>query len=118
MDDTMGNEGINRLAGVLQSRMGQMGDRPQVLDFGVIQGDMSLLTNRFPKPIPQTDYMVCRQVTLAPISMKRMTSPVTTTAARSQAPQGKQPVPHRTRLSLLHEPLAGIVRTGCTSTMS
>ena len=64
MDDTMGNEGINRLAGVLQGRMSQMGDKPQVLDFGVIQGDMSLLTNRFPKPIPQKDYMVCRQVTL------------------------------------------------------
>ncbi|NCE74970.1 hypothetical protein D1157_08130 [Anaerotruncus sp. X29] len=66
MDDTMGNEGINRLAGVLQGRMSQMGDKPQVLDFGVIQGDMSLLTNRFPKPIPQKDYMVCRQVTLGP----------------------------------------------------
>lgn len=64
MDDTMGNEGINKLAGVIQSRMKSMSDKPQMLDFGVIQSDMSLVTNQFPKPIPQTDYMVCRQLTL------------------------------------------------------
>ena len=62
----MGNEGINKLAGVLQGRMRDMGDKPQVLDFGTIQPDMSLLTNRFPKPVPQEDYVVCRQVTLGP----------------------------------------------------
>lgn len=66
MDGTMGGEGINRLADVLQGRMSAMGDKPQVLDFGVIQGDMSLLTNRFPRPIPQKDYVVCRQLTLGP----------------------------------------------------
>lgn len=59
----MGNEGINKLAGVLQGRMRDMGDKPQVLDFGTIQPDMSLLTNRFPKPVPQEDYVVCRQLT-------------------------------------------------------
>lgn len=62
MEDTMGNEGINKLAGVLQGRMHHVADKPQVLDFGVIQGDMSLLTNKFPQPIPQSDYMVCRQI--------------------------------------------------------
>jgi hypothetical protein len=36
--------------------------KPPVLDFGAIQGDMSLLTNKFPLPIPQKDYMVCRSV--------------------------------------------------------
>ena len=40
-----------------------MSEQPQVLDFGVIQPDMSLLTNKFPVPIPQSDYMVCRQLT-------------------------------------------------------
>lgn len=64
MDGAIGNEGVNKLAGILQSRMSAMGDKPQVLDFGVIQADMSLLTNRFPKAIPQSDYMVCRQLTL------------------------------------------------------
>lgn len=64
MQGTMGNEGINKLAGVLQGRMRDMGDKPQILDFGTIQPDMSLLTNRFPKPVPQEDYVVCRQVTL------------------------------------------------------
>ena len=34
---TMGNEGINKLAGILQDRMSCMGEKPQVLDFGVIQ---------------------------------------------------------------------------------
>ena len=43
MDDTMGNEGINKLAGVFQGRMKSMSDKPQVLDFGVIQSDMSLM---------------------------------------------------------------------------
>ena len=66
MESTMGNEGINKLAAVFQNRMHGMTDKPEVLDFGVIQGDMSLLTNRFPRPIPQTDYMVCRQLTLGP----------------------------------------------------
>lgn len=66
MEGTMGNEGINKLAGVLQGRMSQIGDKPQVLDFGEIQSDMSLLTNKFPKPIPQSDYVVCRQLTLGP----------------------------------------------------
>lgn len=64
---TMGNEGINKLAGVLQDRMSCIREKPQVLDFGVIQGDMSLLTNKFPVPIPQTDYMVCRQLTLGAV---------------------------------------------------
>jgi len=59
MGGTMGSEGINRLASVLQGRMRTIGDKPQELDFGVIQEDMSLLMNRFPKPIPQKDYVVC-----------------------------------------------------------
>lgn len=66
-EKTMGSEGINKLTEVLQSRMHSVGDKPQVLDFGEIQGDMSLLTNKFPVPIPQSDYMVCRQLTLGPV---------------------------------------------------
>lgn len=64
MDGTMGNEGINKLAGVMQKRMKNLSDKPAVLDIGQIGSDMSLTTNQFPKPIPQTDYLVCRQLTL------------------------------------------------------
>ena len=67
MEGTMGNEGINRLAATLQSQMHRVAGKPEVLDFGVIQNDMSLLTNQFPCPIPQTDYMVCRQLTLGTV---------------------------------------------------
>jgi len=56
----MANEGANRLARVLQQRMGDVSDTPPELDFGRIQGDMSLLTNQFPRPIPQRDYIICR----------------------------------------------------------
>lgn len=65
-EGTMGSEGINKLTEVLQSRMHAISEKPQGLDFGEIQGDMSLQTNKFPVPIPQSDYMVCRQLTLGP----------------------------------------------------
>lgn len=64
MEGTMGNEGINKLAGVMQSRMKRMADKPSALDIGQIGGDMSLTTNQFPKPIPQTDYLVCRPMAM------------------------------------------------------
>ena len=146
MESTMGNEGINKLAAVFQNRMHGMTDKPEVLDFGVIQGDMSLLTNRFPRPIPQKDYMVCRQLTLGPTNnilaktqdigmphsgthLHKVNGPVgietgpapdppIPSAARSQAQQGKQPVPHQTRPSHRRGLLAGTVRTECTSTTS
>lgn len=58
------NEGVNMLARVLQKRMRDTTATPPILDFGVIQGDYSLLTNQYPIPIPKTDYLVCRQLTL------------------------------------------------------
>ena len=70
----MGNEGINKLAAILQRRMHDMNDNPQKLDFGTIQSDMCLITNQFPQPIPQSDYMVCRQLTLG-----SMDTPLTST---------------------------------------
>ena len=59
----MENEGVNKLARVMQKRMQEMCKQPLVLDFGEIQGDFSLITNTFPIPIPKTDYMVARQLT-------------------------------------------------------
>lgn len=61
--DRANNEGINMLGRVLQNRMLQTADKPPPLEFGVIQGDYSLLTNKYPIPIPQTDYLVCRHLT-------------------------------------------------------
>ena len=57
-------EGANKLARALQQRFHEMNITPPALDFGTIQGDMSLLTNKFPLPIPQSDYMVCRDVAI------------------------------------------------------
>lgn|GEM_PF-5890232 len=56
------DEGINRLARVFEKRTKELCDKPPQLDFGTIQADMSLLTDYFPVPVPQSDYMVCRSV--------------------------------------------------------
>ncbi|MCD8308883.1 MAG: hypothetical protein LUD19_03430 [Clostridia bacterium] len=60
------DEGTNHLARVLHSRMNDNRNAYSdlVLDFGVIQDDYSLLTNTYPIPIPKTDYLVLRQLTL------------------------------------------------------
>lgn len=60
------NVGINHLAKVIDGRVknNMNASSDLVLDFGDIQGDYSLLTHTFPKPIPKSDYLVCRQLTL------------------------------------------------------
>ena len=62
----MPNEGVNRLAQVLQDRTQKHRDAyaDLLLDFGVINSDYSLLTNTYPIPIPKSDYLVLRQLTL------------------------------------------------------
>ena len=58
------NKGISALASVIQGKAKQAADGiPMSLDFGVINGDFSLKTNTFGKPIPRSDYSVCRLVT-------------------------------------------------------
>ena len=64
MNPSSGNPGINKLGKVLQQRMRETNASPLMLDFGAIQGDYSLLTNTYPIPIPKTDYLVCRQLTI------------------------------------------------------
>lgn len=61
------NKGVNALASVLQTRTKDLTNSPSPIDVGEIQSDMSLLTNKFPLPIPQTDYMICRSVALGKI---------------------------------------------------
>lgn len=58
------NKGVNKLAQVFQGRIQGLQDtNMQVLDFGTVQPNMSLVTDKFPLPIPANDYMVCRSVT-------------------------------------------------------
>lgn len=62
----MADEGMNHLARVIHDRIGSTREAYSnlLLDFGVIQNDYSLLTNTYPIPIPKTDYLVLRQLTL------------------------------------------------------
>ena len=62
----MADEGMNRLANVLHGRIAghQQAYSDLVIDTGTIQGDMSLLTDSYPIPIPQTDYYVNLLLTL------------------------------------------------------
>lgn len=69
-----GNEGTNKLANVLKSRMQEESTSPMVLDFGGIQADGSLLTNTFPVPIPKGDYSVLRQLTLGAVGVTLTTT--------------------------------------------
>lgn len=62
----MADEGMNRLANVLHRRIAGHRDAyaDLVIDTGTIQGDMSLLTDSYPIPIPKTDYFVNQLLTL------------------------------------------------------
>lgn len=51
---------MSKFAGVLRGMVENAADVSPVFDFGTIQSDGSLLTNRFPIPIPKTDYLVLR----------------------------------------------------------
>lgn len=64
MGNKINNDGYNLLARTLQGRFKRMSQTPPPLEFGTIQDDYSLLTNKFPIPIPKTDYFVCRQLTI------------------------------------------------------
>lgn len=60
--------GTNELAQVIQKRMNQIveANTQPMIDFGSIQGDMSLLTNLYPVAMPYGTYVVCRQLTIGP----------------------------------------------------
>ena len=76
--DGESNLGLNKLAQVMQARMDRNQDANNgalILDFGTIQPDMSLKTNTFAIPIPQTDYHVCRQLTHPQHSQPDMLQP-------------------------------------------
>ena len=60
------NSGANQLHNVLHGMMKSVADKPPQLDFGIINGDYSLTTNSFSKPIPKENYSVCRQLLYDP----------------------------------------------------
>ena len=58
--------GISKLAGVINDMARKNRDTSLVLDFGVINGDLSLTTNTFPIPIKKKDYLCCRHLRAVP----------------------------------------------------
>lgn len=65
MANAEGNPGISKLARVMSKRMREYAGQTEedvCPDFGVINENMSLTTNRFPIAIPKGEYHVCRLV--------------------------------------------------------
>ena len=59
MAENKGSPGLSKLARVISQRAENVAgkaERDLVLDFGSIKGDMSLLTNTFPIPIPRSHH--------------------------------------------------------------
>ena len=54
----MANSGASKLAQVIAERIGSQTARPDALELGTIQGDMSLKIDRFAVPIPQGEYLI------------------------------------------------------------
>lgn len=52
------NSGISRLALTLSRRMKQENESDEIIDFGKIQKNMSLVTDAFPVPIAKGEYLV------------------------------------------------------------
>lgn len=67
-----GNPGLSKLARVMSNRMREFSDQTAedvTPDFGVINGNMSLTTNRFPVAIPRGEYYIGRLVSGLQISV-------------------------------------------------
>lgn len=58
----MKNRGVSRLAGIFDSRVSQKTKKPDVLELGVIQSDLSLKVDRYPHPIPVGDYLIAEWI--------------------------------------------------------
>ncbi len=53
-----GSDGANKLAQVIAERIGNQTERPDALELGSIQDDMSLKIDRFAVPVPKGEYLV------------------------------------------------------------
>ena len=54
----MANSGASTLAQVIAERISTQTARPDALELGIIQGDMSLKIDRFAVPIPRGEYLI------------------------------------------------------------
>ena len=54
----MANSGASKLAQVIAERISTQTARPDALELGIIQGDMSLKIDRFAVPIPRGEYLI------------------------------------------------------------
>ncbi len=54
----MANGGVSKLAQVIAERIASQTQRPDALELGTIQPDMSLKLDRFAVPIPKGEYLV------------------------------------------------------------
>lgn len=55
---TLANSGTSKLAQVIAERITSQTARPDALELGMIQDDMSLKLDRFAVPVPQGEYLV------------------------------------------------------------
>lgn len=60
----MTSRGMERLAQTIRGAIARQTAVPPVMELGVIQPDMSLKVDRFSRPIPAGDYLVCRHLNL------------------------------------------------------
>lgn len=56
------NSGASKLAQVIAERIASQTAKPDALELGTIQPDMSLKLDRFAVPIPKGEYMVPRRL--------------------------------------------------------
>lgn len=55
-------KGANELTNTLTGMIKGISDKPPAMDIGIINSDYSLTTNSFKRPIPKTQYSVCRSL--------------------------------------------------------
>lgn len=78
------NSGASKLAQVIAERISNQTARPDALELGTIQDDLSLKLDRFAVPLPAGEYLVCRSLTLP----DPMTVTVSGDGAHSHGPSG------------------------------
>ena len=69
--------GISKLAGVMDAIVKKNHDGNLIIDYGIINDDLSISTNTFPIPIPKKDYMCCRHLKEIPVKDRWNTEPAT-----------------------------------------
>lgn len=58
----MASNGASKLAQVIAERITSQTAKPDALELGTIQGDMSLKLDRFAVPIPKGEYMISQRL--------------------------------------------------------